>query len=78
MNLHKLELSSVDGTKLNLEVLYQIVSSCVTEVKNKKTGELRRLVKENGSNSNVIIEYEKIVAMLRKKGFGLLMEMYVK
>jgi hypothetical protein len=47
MNLHKLELSSVDGTKLNLEVLYQIVSSCVTEVKNKKTGELRRLVKEN-------------------------------
>ena len=78
MNLHKLELSSVDGTKLNLEVLYQIVSSCVTEVKNKKTGELRRLVKENGANSKVIIEYEKIVAMLRKKGFGLLMEMYVK
>lgn len=78
MNLHKLELSSVDGTKLNLEVLYQIVSSCVTEVKNKKTGELRSLVKENGSNSKVIIEYEKIVAMLRKKGFGLLMEMYVK
>lgn len=36
MNLHKLELSSVDGTKLNLEVLYQIVSSCVTEVKNKR------------------------------------------
>lgn len=78
MNLHKLELSSVDGTKLNLEVLYQIVSSCVTEVKNKKTGELRCLVKEDGSNSKVIIEYEKIVAMLRKKGFGLLMEMYVK
>ena len=78
MNLHKLELSSVDGTKLNLEVLYQIVSSCVTEVKNKKTGELRRLVKENGSSSKVIIEYEKIVAMLRKRGFGLLMEIYVK
>jgi shikimate dehydrogenase len=51
MNLHKLELSSVDGMKLNLEVLYQIVSSCVTEVKNKKTGELRRLVKENGKEA---------------------------
>lgn len=70
MNLHKLELSSVDGMKLNLEVLYQIVSSCVTEVKNKKTGELRRLVKENGSNSKVIIEYEKIVASSGKRALG--------
>ncbi len=47
MNLHKLELSSVDGMGLNLEVLYQIVSSCVTEVKNKKTGELCCVIKEN-------------------------------
>lgn len=68
MNLHKLELSSVDGMKLNLEVLYQIVSSCVTEVKNKKTGELRRLVKENGSNSKVIIEYEKNSGDAPEKG----------
>lgn len=51
MNLHKLERSSVDGMRLNLEVLYQIVSSCVTEVKNKKTGELCRVIKENAMES---------------------------
>lgn len=51
MNPHKLELSSVDGTKLNQEALYQIVYSGFTEAKDEKTGELRRVVKGNGSHS---------------------------
>lgn len=44
MKPNKLELSSVDGTKLNLEALYQIAPSCFTEVKDEKTGELRHVV----------------------------------
>lgn len=44
MKPNKLDLSSVDGTKLNLEALYQIAPSCFTEVKNDKTGELRHVV----------------------------------
>ena len=44
MKPNKLELSSVDGTQLNLEALYQIAPSCFTEVKNDKTGELRHVV----------------------------------
>ena len=44
MNPNKLELSSVDGTQLNLEALYQIAPSCFTEVKDDKTGELRHVV----------------------------------
>ena len=44
MKPNKLELSSVDGTQLNLETLYQIAPSCFTEVKDDKTGELRRVV----------------------------------
>lgn len=44
MKPNKLDLSSVDGTKLNLEALYQIVPSCFTEVKDDKTGELRHVV----------------------------------
>lgn len=44
MKPNKLELSSVDGTQLNLEALYQIAPSCFTEVKDDKTGELRRAV----------------------------------
>ena len=44
MKPNKLDLSSVDGTQLNLEALYQIVPSCFTEVKDDKTGELRRVV----------------------------------
>lgn len=44
MKPNKLELSSVDGTQLNLEVLYQIAPSCFTEVKDDKTGELRHVV----------------------------------
>lgn len=44
MKPNKLELSSVDGTQLNLEALYQIVPSCFTEVKDDKTGELRHVV----------------------------------
>ena len=44
MKPHRLELSSVDGTQLNLEALYQIVPSCFTEVKDDKTGELRHVV----------------------------------
>ena len=44
MKPNKLELSSVDGTQLNLEALYQIAPSCFTEVKDDKTGELRHVV----------------------------------
>lgn len=44
MKPHKLDLSSVDGTQLNLEALYQIAPSCFTEVKDDKTGELRHIV----------------------------------
>lgn len=44
MKPNKLELSSVDGTRLNLEALYQIAPSCFTEVKDEKTGELRHAV----------------------------------
>ena len=44
MKPNKLDLSSVDGTQLNLEALYQIAPSCFTEVKNDKTGELRHVV----------------------------------
>ena len=44
MKPNKLELSSVDGTQLNLEALYQIAPSCFTEVKDDKTGELRHMV----------------------------------
>lgn len=44
MKPNKLELSSVDGTQLNLEALYQIAPSCFTEVKDDRTGELRHVV----------------------------------
>lgn len=44
MKPNKLELNSVDGAQLNLEVLYQIAPSCFTEVKDDKTGELRHVV----------------------------------
>ena len=44
MKPNKLELSSVDRTRLNLEALYQIAPSCFTEVKDDKTGELRHVV----------------------------------
>ena len=44
MKPNKLELSSADGTQLNLEALYQIAPSCFTEVKDDKTGELRHVV----------------------------------
>ena len=39
MKPNKLDLSSVDGTQLNLEALYQIVPSCFTEVKGDKNNE---------------------------------------
>lgn len=44
MKPNKIEMSSVDGTQLNLEALYQIAPSCFTEVKDGKTGELRHVV----------------------------------
>ena len=44
MKPNKLDLSSVNGTQLNLEALYQIAPSCFTEVKDDKTGELRHVV----------------------------------
>ena len=44
MKPNKLELSSVNGTQLNLEALYQIAPFCFTEVKDDKTGELRHVI----------------------------------
>lgn len=44
MKIEKLELSSVDGTQLNLDALYQIAPSCFTEIKDEKTGELRHVI----------------------------------
>ena len=40
----RLETTSVDGTKINLEALYQIAPSCFTEKKDEKTGEIKRVV----------------------------------
>ncbi|WP_314960908.1 site-specific DNA-methyltransferase [Prevotella pallens] len=40
----RLETTSVDGTKINLEALYQIAPSCFTEEKNEETGEIKRVV----------------------------------
>ena len=40
----RLEITSVDGTKINLEALYQIAPSCFTEEKDEKTGEIKRVV----------------------------------
>ena len=40
----RLETTSVYGTKINLEALYQIAPSCFTEEKNKETGEIKRVV----------------------------------
>ena len=44
MKPNKLDLSSVNGTQLNLEALYQIAPSCFTEVKDDETGELRHVI----------------------------------
>lgn len=40
----RLETTSVDGTKINLEALYQIAPSCFTEKKDEATGEIKRVV----------------------------------
>ena len=40
----RLETTSVDGTKINLEALYQIAPSCFTEEEDEKTGEIKRVV----------------------------------
>lgn len=40
----RLETTSVDGTKINLEALYQIAPSCFTEEKDEKAGEIKRMV----------------------------------
>ena len=40
----RLETTSVDGTKINLEALYQIAPSCFTEKKDEETGEIKRVV----------------------------------
>lgn len=47
MKPNKLEMTSVDGTQLNLEALYQIAPSCFTEVKDEKTGKLRHVINFN-------------------------------
>lgn len=44
MKPERLEHTSVDGSKLNLEALYQIAPSCFTEEKDEKTGEIKRVV----------------------------------
>ena len=44
MKTIRLETTSVDGTKINLEALYQIAPSCFTEEKDEKTGEIKRVV----------------------------------
>lgn len=40
----RLETTSVDGTKINLEALYQIAPSCFTEKKDEAKGEIKRVV----------------------------------
>ena len=40
----RLETTSADGTKINLEALYQIAPSCFTEAKDEETGEIKRVV----------------------------------
>lgn len=40
----RLETTSVDGTKINLEALYQIAPSCFSEEKDEETGEIKRVV----------------------------------
>ena len=40
----KLETTSVDSTRLNLEALYQIAPSCFTEVHDPQTGETKQVV----------------------------------
>lgn len=40
----RLETTSADGTKINLEALYQIAPSCFTEKKDEETGEIKRVV----------------------------------
>lgn len=42
--LKHLDLNSADGTKLNLDALYQIAPSAFTEVRDDKTGEISRKV----------------------------------
>lgn len=44
MKPNKLDLNTMDGSKINLEALYKIAPSCFTEVKDDKTGELRHVV----------------------------------
>ena len=44
MKPERLEHTSVDGSKLNLEALYQIAPSCFTEEKDEKTGTVKHVV----------------------------------
>jgi DNA methylase N-4/N-6 domain protein len=44
MKPERLEHTSVDGSKLNLEALYQIAPSCFTEEKDEKTGIVKHVV----------------------------------
>lgn len=44
MKPERLEHTSVDGSKLNLEALYQIAPSCFTEEKDEKTGAIKHVV----------------------------------
>lgn len=44
MKPERLEHTSVDGSKLNLEALYQIAPSCFTEEKDEKTGTVKHIV----------------------------------
>lgn len=40
----RLGMQSADGVKLNLDALYQIAPSCFTEVRDPKTGKVKRMV----------------------------------
>lgn len=44
MKPERLERTSADGSKLNLEALYRIAPSCFTEVKDEKTGAIKHVV----------------------------------
>ena len=47
MELPKMELTSVSGSQLNMDALYQICPSCFTEVRDEKTGGVVRKVDFN-------------------------------
>lgn len=45
--LEHLDIESINGTKINLDALYQIMPSAFTETRDEKTGELRKVINFN-------------------------------